>query len=182
MRISNDMIFRAMFLAGVVVAFAGVLVDWVTISITMADGSVKTLKYTGLEVYLDIDGGTTPISTFVPPLFMIIASMDVAIIALMKQTETKPIIPLFVIGMSFIVMYIAGMGAVDSALYWNDSPLPAVHGVPDWISNLTTGDVSGANISSGHGYQLSLLGILIIWTSVIVDARKDKMSLRAESP
>lgn len=171
----NKNVFLLMCVAGAALMFAGILLDWMSISVLFTDGTRQTITATGLEMLTDYYGKGMPISIITPALYVLLAIVVLLLTArcwMAPETTTLSSASFFM-AVIFAVMFISGAFAVESSFMVSDPTGTLASGIPTWLTDLVGDDVYSASLSSENGRFASLIGVIVAWLGMLFLLRDD---------
>lgn len=148
--------------------------DWLEIDIALSDGTGQTINASGLELYTRFGGAGIPVDGSAPISFMLIA-IAVALLALIcwKRRESSMATVGFTMLVFLSIVIIAGSMAVDPIIMYADPPSGTnVSGIPEWLADIASGDVSHATMSGSYGYIVSAIGLFVSFVAAMMYLRR----------
>lgn len=163
-----------LWLAGAAVVASGVFMDWLEIQIALTDGTDQTITASGLELYTRYGGTGMPVDGSAPVSFLLIA-VAVAMLALIcyRRREGSMATIGFTMLVFLSIVMVTGSMAVDSmVMYAHPPPGTDVSGIPEWLADIASGDVSHATTSGSYGYIVSAIGLFVSFAAAMLFFRR----------
>ena len=171
----RNLAFVAIWFVGVAVIAAGVFLEWMEVSLVLVDGSTQTVSASGMELFTEY-GGTGASADYVPVLYIAFAVVMALVGAwLARGGSGRPSSTTGAAALVLLVMIVLGAACVDSQFYTGVSGV-ATGAVPEWMSDLASGEVVSGSVSPGLGYVVSCIGALMCVAVSAVGASRSARS------
>lgn len=156
-------VFLLVSLAGAAVMAAGVLLDWMSVSVLFADGTRQAVTATGLEMFTEYSGRGMPIVSIAPVLFLVFAAAVVCMTVLcwIRRDYTAAAASAAVTVVMVLVMLLIALLAVDSTFMMADTTGTLASEMPGWVTEMFGDDVYAATVTGESGRFVSAIGTLV---------------------